>query len=66
MPSTDPNDPKIVGYTIIDAEEDGSVVTFENGETAAAVLTLKVFSRSIPVPQFSATTSAAIELRSSE
>ncbi len=37
--STDPNDPKIVGYTIINAEEDGSVVTFENGETNDAVLT---------------------------
>ena len=36
---TDPNDPKIVGYTIIDADGDGSVVTFENGETSAAVLT---------------------------
>jgi len=36
--STDPNDPKIVGYTIINADEDGSAVTFENGETAAAVL----------------------------
>ncbi|MBN1505330.1 MAG: right-handed parallel beta-helix repeat-containing protein [Sedimentisphaerales bacterium] len=36
---TDPNDPKIVGYTIIDADGDGSAVTFENGETSAAVLT---------------------------
>ena len=36
---TDPNDPKIVGYTIIDADGDGSTVTFENGETSAAVLT---------------------------
>ena len=36
--STDPNDPKIVGYTIINAEEDGTVVTFENGEGPAAVL----------------------------
>jgi beta propeller repeat protein len=36
---TDPNDPKIVGYTIINADGDGSVVTFENGETSAAVLT---------------------------
>lgn len=35
---TDPNDPKVVGYTIINAEEDGTVVTFENGETPAAVL----------------------------
>lgn len=37
--STDPNDPKIVAYTIIDADGDGSAVTFENGETSAAVLT---------------------------
>ncbi len=37
--STDPNDRGIVGYTIINAEGDGSVVTFENGETNAAVLT---------------------------
>jgi beta propeller repeat protein len=36
---TDPNDPKVVGYTIINAEEDGTVVTFENHETPAAVLT---------------------------
>ncbi len=36
---TDPNDPKIVGYTIINADGDGSAVTFENGETSAAVLT---------------------------
>jgi len=37
--STDPNDPKVVGYTIINADEDGTVVTFENGETNDAVLT---------------------------
>ena len=37
--STDPNDPKVVGYTIINADEDGTAVTFENGETNAAVLT---------------------------
>ncbi len=37
--STDPNDPKIVGYTVINADGDGSVVTFANGETSAAVLT---------------------------
>ncbi len=37
--STDPNDPKIVGYTIINADEDGTVVTFENGESSKAVLT---------------------------
>ncbi|MBN2129706.1 MAG: right-handed parallel beta-helix repeat-containing protein [Sedimentisphaerales bacterium] len=36
--SSDPNDPKVVGYTIINADEDGTAVTFENGETAAAVL----------------------------
>jgi beta propeller repeat protein len=36
---TDPNDPKVVGYTIINADDDGSAVTFENGETPAAVLT---------------------------
>ena len=35
---TDPNDPKIVGYTIINADGDGTTVTFENGETNAAVL----------------------------
>ncbi|MBN1506690.1 MAG: right-handed parallel beta-helix repeat-containing protein [Sedimentisphaerales bacterium] len=39
LTSTDPNDPKIVGYTIIDADGDGTVVTFENGETSEAVLT---------------------------
>ena len=37
--STDPNDPRIVGYSIINADGDGTVVTFENGETQAAVLT---------------------------
>jgi beta propeller repeat protein/parallel beta-helix repeat protein len=36
--STDPNDPRIVGYTIINADGDGSVVTFERGETSAAKL----------------------------
>jgi hypothetical protein len=36
--STDPNDPKIVGYSIINADGDGTTVTFENGETQAAVL----------------------------
>ncbi len=36
---TDPNDPKIVGYTIINADGDGTVVTFENRETEEAVLT---------------------------
>ena len=37
--SKDPNDPKVVGYTIINADGDGTVVTFENRETAKAVLT---------------------------
>ncbi|HON92460.1 MAG TPA: right-handed parallel beta-helix repeat-containing protein [Sedimentisphaerales bacterium] len=37
--STDPNDRGIVGYTIINADGDGSAVTFENGETSASVLT---------------------------
>ena len=36
--SIDPNDPKVVGYTILNAEEDGTVVTFENGEGPNAVL----------------------------
>lgn len=36
--STDPNDPGIVGYTVINADQDGSAVTFENGETPASVL----------------------------
>jgi beta propeller repeat protein len=36
---SDPNDPKIVGYTIINADDDGSPVTFENGETGEATLT---------------------------
>jgi beta propeller repeat protein/parallel beta-helix repeat protein len=36
--SSDPNDPKVVGYSIINADGDGSVVTFENGETPAAKL----------------------------
>ena len=37
--STDPNDPEIVDATIIDGQGQGSVVTFENGETSEAVLT---------------------------
>jgi beta propeller repeat protein len=37
--STDPNNPKVVGYTIINADGDGTAVTFENHETQAAVLT---------------------------
>lgn len=36
---SDPNDPKVVAYTVLNGEEDGTVVTFENGETPAAVLT---------------------------
>lgn len=36
---TDPNDPKVVGYTIINADEDGTAVTLENRETSQAVLT---------------------------
>jgi beta propeller repeat protein len=36
--STDPNDRGIVGYTILNADGDGTVVTFENGETNKAVL----------------------------
>lgn len=39
LTSTDPNDPNVVAGTIIDADSDGSVVTFENGETSQAVLT---------------------------
>ena len=39
LTSTDPNDPNVVAGTIIDADGDGSVVTFENGETSRAVLT---------------------------
>ncbi|MBN2127974.1 MAG: right-handed parallel beta-helix repeat-containing protein [Sedimentisphaerales bacterium] len=37
--SEDPNDSRIVGYTILNAEGQGSVVTFQNGETSRAVLT---------------------------
>lgn len=37
--STDPNDPTIVADTIIDADEEGSAVIFENGESSEAVLT---------------------------
>jgi hypothetical protein len=39
LTSTDPNDPNVVADTIIDADGDGSTVTFENGETYEAVLT---------------------------
>ncbi len=37
--SEDPNDSRIVGYTVLNAEGEGSVVTFESGETPQAVLT---------------------------
>ncbi|UCG46093.1 MAG: hypothetical protein JSU94_11380, partial [Phycisphaerales bacterium] len=37
--STDPNDPEIVAETVIDGDGEGSVVTFENGESHEAVLT---------------------------
>ncbi len=37
--STDPNDPRVVGYTILHAQGEGSVVTFRGGETSRAVLT---------------------------
>ncbi|UCD50596.1 MAG: right-handed parallel beta-helix repeat-containing protein [Phycisphaerales bacterium] len=37
LTSTDPNDPRIVGYTIINADGEGSVVTFENGENDAVL-----------------------------
>ncbi len=37
--STDPNDARVVGYTILNADGAGSVVTFENNEGAEAVLT---------------------------
>ena len=36
---TDPYDHRVVAYTVINAEEDGTVVTFENGETRHALLT---------------------------
>ncbi len=35
---TDPNDPGIVGYTIINGQKQGSVVTFKGTETSKAVL----------------------------
>ena len=37
--SEDPNDPEVVRDTIINGDDDGTVVTFENGETSKAVLT---------------------------
>ncbi|UCG55581.1 MAG: right-handed parallel beta-helix repeat-containing protein [Phycisphaerales bacterium] len=37
--STDPNDPAVVASTVIDGDGDGTVVTFENGESPSAVLT---------------------------
>ncbi|MGD8500440.1 MAG: choice-of-anchor Q domain-containing protein, partial [Phycisphaerales bacterium] len=39
LTSTDPDDPDIVATTTIDGDGEGSVVTFENGETSEAVLT---------------------------
>ena len=36
---TDPDDPDIVAATVINGGSEGSVVTFENGETSEAVLT---------------------------
>jgi beta propeller repeat protein/parallel beta-helix repeat protein len=36
---TDPDDPDIVAATVINGNNQGSVVTFENGETSGAVLT---------------------------
>jgi len=38
LTSTDPNDSRVVGYTVINADGEGSVVTFENNETQQAVL----------------------------
>jgi beta propeller repeat protein len=35
---TDPDDPLVVGYTVLNGEGRGSVVTFANGETGKAVL----------------------------
>ncbi len=37
--STDPNNSAVVGYTILNAEGEGPVVTFENGESFEATLT---------------------------
>ncbi|MBN1361760.1 MAG: right-handed parallel beta-helix repeat-containing protein [Sedimentisphaerales bacterium] len=37
--SEDPNDARTVGYTILNAEGEGSVVTFQSSETSRAVLT---------------------------
>ncbi|MHC4519907.1 MAG: hypothetical protein ACYTAS_15065, partial [Planctomycetota bacterium] len=36
--STDPNDPRVVGYTVLNGEGEGTVVTFSGGESAQAVL----------------------------
>lgn len=38
LSSTDPNDPNVVAATIIDGSNNGSVVTFDNGEDANCVL----------------------------
>jgi beta propeller repeat protein/parallel beta-helix repeat protein len=37
--STDPDDPDVVAATVIDGDGEGSVVTFNSGETSEAVLT---------------------------
>lgn len=36
--STDPDDPRVVGYTVLNGEDRGPVVTFADGETSQAVL----------------------------
>jgi len=36
--STDPDDSRVVGYTVLNADGEGSVVTFAQGETTGAVL----------------------------
>lgn len=36
--STDPDDPRVVGYTVLNGEGQGTVVTFPGGETPQAVL----------------------------
>ncbi len=36
--STDPDDPRIVSYTVLKGDGDGSVVTFAGGQTSQAVL----------------------------
>lgn len=36
--STDPDDPRVVGYTVLNADGEGSAVVFMEGETSEAVL----------------------------